>query len=70
MGSTETRAEYPATPYDMTAALNAALEADDLNSIMGIIGEMARAHRVRRVPRETGLGEKWSLQVHAGRGQP
>ena len=58
MGSTETRAEYPATSEDMTAALNAALEAGDLERTMGIMGQMARAHRMRRVARETGLGEK------------
>ena len=58
MGSTETRAEYPATSGEMTVALNAALEAGDLNGIMGIMGQMARAHRMRRVARETGLGEK------------
>ena len=58
MGSTEKRAEYPATSDEMTAALNAALDAGDLNSIMGIMGQMARAHRMRRAARETGLGEK------------
>ena len=58
MGSTGTRAEHPATTDEMTAALNAGLEAGDLHRIMGIMGEMARAHRIRRVARETGLGEK------------
>ena len=58
MGSTEKGAEHPATSDEMTAALNAALDAGDLNSIMGIMGQMARAHRMRRVARETGLGEK------------
>ena len=58
MGNTEARAEYPATSDEMTAALNAALEAGDLERIMGIMGEMARSHRMRRVARETGLGEK------------
>ena len=58
MGRTEAPAEHPATSDEMTAALNAALEAGDLNSIMGIMGQMARAHRMRRVARETGLGEK------------
>ena len=58
MGSKESRAEYPATSDEMTAALNAALEAGDLERIMGIMGQMARAHRMRRVSRETGLGEK------------
>ena len=58
MDSTETRAEYPAASDEMTAALNAALKSGDLNSIMGTMGQMARAHRMRRVARETGLGEK------------
>ena len=58
MGSTETRAEYPAASDEMTAALNATLAAGDLHQIMGVMGEMARAHRMRRVARETGLGEK------------
>ncbi|MDE2778345.1 MAG: putative addiction module antidote protein, partial [Chloroflexota bacterium] len=58
MGSTETRADQSAISGEMTAALNAALAAGDLHSIMGVMGEMARAHRMRRVARETGLGEK------------
>ncbi len=58
MGRTEAPAEHPATSDEMTAALNAALDAGDLERIMGIMGEMARAHRMRRVARETGLGEK------------
>ena len=58
MGNTESRASCPATSDEMTAALNAALEAGDLELIMGIMGEMTRAHRMRRVARETGLGEK------------
>ena len=58
MSSMEAQAERSATSGEMTADLNAALEAGDLNSIMGIMGQMARAHRMRRVARETGLGEK------------
>ena len=58
MSDTKARASYPATSDEMTAALNVALEAGDLHSIMGIMGEMARSHRMRRVARETGLGEK------------
>ena len=58
MGSAEGRPEHPATSDEMKAALNAALEAGDLNSIMGVMGQMARAHRMRRLARETGLGEK------------
>ena len=58
MGSNETVASHQATSYEMTAARNAALEAGDLERIKGIMSEMARAHRMRRVARETGLGEK------------
>ena len=58
MSSAEAQAEYPATSEEMTAALNAALDEGDLHRIMGVMGEMARAHRMRRVARETGLGEK------------
>ena len=46
------------TNADRTADLNAALAAGDLHRIMGTLGEMARAHRMRRVAQETGLGEK------------
>ena len=58
MGSTGHQANYPATDDDLTAALNAALAAGDLEGIMGTLGRMARAHRMKRVARETGLGEK------------
>ena len=58
MSSTEARAEYAATSDEMTATLNTALAAGDLERIMGIMGEMARAHRMKRVAWETGLGEK------------
>ena len=58
MGNTEARESHPATSEELTAALNAALAAGDLERIMGIMGQMARAHRMRRVARETGLGEK------------
>ena len=37
-------------------------EAGDLDRIMGTLGEMTRAHRMRRVTRETGLGEKSSYK--------
>ncbi len=62
MGNTETTpadlAAYPVTEEDMTAALNAALAAGDLARIMGTLGEMTRAHRMRRVAQETGLGRE------------
>ena len=48
----------PATGAGSTAALNAALESGDLDLIMGTVGEMARAHPMRRVARETGLGRE------------
>ena len=58
MGSSEAQAEYPATGERLTAALNAALEAGDLDRIMGTLGEMTRAHRMKRVAQETGLGRE------------
>ena len=58
MGNRAAPADYPATSDEMTTAMNIALAAGDLERIMGIMGEMARAHRMRRVARETGLGEK------------
>ncbi len=58
MGRTEAPAEHPVTSDEKTAALNAALQEGDLEQIMGIMGQIARAHRMRRIARETGLGEK------------
>ncbi len=58
MANSETPAAYPATSDEMTAALNAALEAGDLGRIMATLGEMTRAHRMRRVAQETGLGRE------------
>ena len=43
---------------EVAAALNDALAAGDLDRIMGTLGRMARAHRMKRVAHETGLGEK------------
>ena len=40
----------------MTTALNAALEEGNLDRIMGVMGEVTRAHRMRRVAQGTGLG--------------
>ena len=48
----------PATGAGRTAALNSGLESGDLSRIMGALGEMARAHGMRRVARETGLGRE------------
>ena len=58
MDDTGPQDNHPATGDDLTADLNAALAAADLESIMGALGRMARAHRMKRVARETGLGEK------------
>ena len=58
MGSIEAQAGYPATSDEMTAALNAALQAGDLEGVMGTLGGMTRAHRMRRVAQETGLGRE------------
>ena len=43
---------------EMTLALNRALSNGDTYELMDTLGRMARAHRMRRVARETGLGEK------------
>ena len=58
MESAGTTPEHPATTEDMTAVLNTALEAGDLDSIMGTLGQMARVHGMRRVAQETGLGRE------------
>ena len=58
MGSNQVQVDYPATSDEMTAALNAALETGDLYRVMETMGPMTRAHRMKRVARETGLGEK------------
>ena len=58
MDGSETTPDYPATSQHMTTALNAALAAGDLDGIMRMLGEMARAHRIRRVAEETGLGRE------------
>ena len=58
MDSTGHQTDHPATGEDLTADLNAALAAGDLEGIMGTLGRMARAYRMKRVARETGLGEK------------
>jgi len=43
---------------EMAAALNQALAEGDTYELMGILGRMARAHRMRRLAQQTGLGEK------------
>ena len=43
---------------EMAAALNQALADGDTYELMDTLGRMARVHRIRRVARETGLGEK------------
>ena len=58
MGNSETPANYPETEAGRTDDLNAALVVGDLNGIMSTLGQMARAHRMRRVAQETGLGLK------------
>ena len=43
---------------EMPEALNRALADCNTYELMGILGRMTRAHRMRRVAQETGLGEK------------
>ena len=42
----------------MAVTLYDALEAGDLDRIIGILGEMTRAHQMKRVAQETGLGRE------------
>ena len=42
----------------MAAALNQALADGDIYELMGTLGQMARAHGMRRIAQQTGLGEK------------
>ena len=58
MRSAEPQTNHPATKGHLTADLNAALEAGDLNGIMSTMGQMTRSHRMRRVAQETGLGRE------------
>ena len=43
---------------EIALALNRALADADTHELMGVMGRMARAHRMRRLAQETGLGEK------------
>ena len=43
---------------EMAAALNLALAEGDIHQLMDTLGRMARAHRMRRLAQQTGLGEK------------
>lgn len=54
----ETPSEHSVSDRKKMALLNAALETGDLNNIMGVMGEMARTHRMKRVSQETGLGRE------------
>ncbi len=50
-------AQYPSRE-EMTVNLNAALADGDLDRVMGTLGQMTRAHRMKRVAEETGLGRE------------
>lgn len=43
---------------EMAVALNRALAEGDTYELMDTLGRMARAHRMRRIAEQTGLGEK------------
>ena len=43
---------------EMAVALNRALAEGDTYELMDTLGRMARAHRMRRIAQQTGLGEK------------
>ena len=43
---------------EMAVAINRALAEGDTYELMDTLGRMARAHRMRRIAQQTGLGEK------------
>lgn len=43
---------------EMAVILNRALAAGDTYELMDAMGRMARAHRMKRIAQQTGLGEK------------
>lgn len=55
---------------DAAAALNAALEADDMSRVMATLGEIARAKSMRQVSAETGLGRESLYKSLAPTGRP
>ena len=61
---------YPATDEHFTVALNTALEAGDLVRIMRTMAEMTRAHRMKRVAEETGLGRESLYKSMRSRASP
>ena len=63
-----TSVAYPAT-REHQAALKASLDAGDPNRIQGTLGGMSRAHRMKRIAKETGLGrESLYKSMRAGAG--
>ena len=50
--------DHTGNKENMTDALNAALEAVDLDRIMSALGEMARDYRITRIAYATGLGRE------------
>ena len=43
---------------EMAVAINRSLAEGDTYELMDTLGRMARAHRMRRIAQQTGLGEK------------
>ncbi len=74
MEKTQTRpwdpAEHLEAEEDMAAYLNVALEDGDLSLIMATLGDIARAHRIRRVAEETGLGRESLYKSLSSNGNP
>ena len=65
------RIEFQPWPMERAAAsLDAALEADDLSSIMATLGEIARARGMRNIAKETGLGRESLYKSLAPSGNP
>lgn len=55
---------------DAAAALNAALEADDMSQLMATLGKIARAKSMRQVSAETGLGRESLYKSLTPAGRP
>ncbi len=74
MAKTRTRpwdpAEHLETEEDMAAYLNVALEEGDLGLIMAALRDIARAHRMAEVARETGLGRESLYKSLSAEGNP
>ena len=74
MAKTQTRpwdpAEHLETEEDMVAYLNVALEDGDLSLIVAALGDIARARRMAKIARESGLGRESLYKSLSPNGNP